>query len=105
MKCFAEFLAKLRSFKEGAGSLLDNSLVYATSCTAWGKVHTTQEWPVLLAGKAGGQFAGNQHFRLPSGNLSQVLLTIANAMGANLTSIGLDSGQVTQELSGLRIKA
>jgi Protein of unknown function (DUF1552) len=105
MKCFAEFLTKLQSISEGSSTLLDNSLVYATSCTSWGKIHTTNEWPVLLAGKAGGSFAGNQHFRLPNGNLSQVLLTIANAMGANLTTIGLGSGQVSQELSGLRITA
>jgi len=103
MQCFAEFLTALQSLSEGASTLLDNTLVYATSCTAWGKVHTTDEWPVLLAGKAGGQFSGNQHFRQPKGNLSQVLLTIANAMGANLKEIGLDSGHVTSELSGLRI--
>jgi len=103
MQCFAEFLSKLQSISEGSGTLLDNSLVYATSCTAWGKVHTTSEWPVLLAGKAGGQFSGNQHFRLPNGNLSQALMTVGNAMGANLTQIGLDSGHVTSELSGLRI--
>jgi hypothetical protein len=103
MKCLAEFLTKLQSIPEGAGTLLDNSLVYATSCTAWGKVHTTSEWPVLLAGKGGGQFAGNQHFRKANGNLSQVLMTVGNAMGANLKEIGLDSGHVTSELSGLRI--
>lgn len=103
MQCFAEFLTKLQSITEGAGTLLDNSLVYATSCTSWGKVHTTNEWPVLLAGKAGGQFAGDQHFRQQNGNLSQVLLTVANAMGANLKQIGLDSGHVTAELSGLRV--
>ena len=103
MQCFAEFLAKLQSIAEGSGTLLDNSLVYATSCTSWGKVHTTNDWPVLLAGKAGGQFKGDQHFRQANGNLSQVLMTIGNAMGANLKQIGLDSGHVTSELTGLRI--
>jgi Protein of unknown function (DUF1552) len=102
MTCFAEFLTNLKNVKVGSGSLLDNSLVYATSCTSWGKIHQKTDWPVLLAGKAGGQFTGNQHYRLPNGNLSQVLLTVANAMGANLKEIGLDTGLVTQELSGLR---
>jgi hypothetical protein len=105
MKCLAEFLSKLQAVTEGAGTLLDNSLVYATSCTSWGKIHTTNEWPILLAGKAGGQFTGDQHFRLADGNLSQVLLTIANAFGANLKQLGLASALVTQELSGLRIPA
>ncbi|MEO7033448.1 MAG: hypothetical protein ABI548_06220 [Polyangiaceae bacterium] len=103
MQCFAEFLTALQGVPEGAGTLLDNSLVYATSCTSWGKVHTTNEWPVLLAGKAGGQLVGNQHFRKASGNLSQVLMTVGNAMGANLKEIGLDSGHVASELSGLRV--
>lgn len=102
MTCFAEFLKNLKSVTVGSGTLLDNSLVYATSCTSWGKIHQKSDWPVLLAGKAGGQFSGNQHYRQANGNLSQVLLTIANAMGANLKEIGLESGRVTQELSGLR---
>ncbi len=102
MTCFAEFLKNLKNVPVGSGTLLDNSLVYASSCTAWGKIHQKTDWPVLLAGKAGGQFAGNQHYRQNNGNLSQVLLTIANAMGANLKEIGLDSGHVTSELSGLR---
>ena len=102
MTCFAEFLTNLKNVKVGSGSLLDNSLVYATSCTSWGKIHQKTDWPVLLAGKAGGQFTGTHHYRLPNGNLSQVLLTVANAMGANLKEIGLDTGHVTQELSGLR---
>jgi hypothetical protein len=105
MQCFAEFLTKLQSIAEGSSTLLDNSLVYATSCTSWGKNHTTDEWPVLFAGKAGGQFSGDQHFRAANGNLSQALLTVANAMGANLKEIGLDSGHVTSELNGLRIGA
>jgi Protein of unknown function (DUF1552) len=102
MTCFAEFLSNLKKVQVGAGSLLDNSLVYASSCTSWGKIHQKTDWPVLLAGKAGGQFSGNQHYRQNNGNLSQVLLTVANAMGANLKEIGLDVGHVTTELSGLR---
>lgn len=103
VQCLAEFLTKLQGIQEGSATLLDNSLVYVTSCTAWGKIHTTNEWPVLFVGKAGGQFSGDQHFRLANGNLSQALLTVANAMGANLKEIGLDSGHVTSELPGLRI--
>lgn len=54
-------------------------------------------------GKAGGKLTGDQHYRKANGNLSQALLTVANIMGANLKEIGLDSGHVTSELSGLRV--
>jgi hypothetical protein len=103
MECLAVFLEKLAALPEGAGTVLDNSLVYVTSCTAWGKVHEVNEWPVLFAGKAGGALQGNQHYRAADHNLSEALMTIAKIFGSPLTSIGKDQGRVTAELSGLRI--
>ncbi len=102
MTALSVFLGKLAAMPEGAGTVLDNSLVYVTSCTSWGKVHSTNEWPVLLAGRAGGALKGNQHLRYAGQSLSSVLLTIANVFGAKLTSIGLGNGLATAELSGLR---
>ena len=103
MQGLATFLGYLSTMTEGAGTVLDNTLIYSTSCTSWGKVHDTSEWPVLLIGKAGGALAGNQHARFAGGNLSSALLTIANIFGANLTTIGMGAGQTNQELTGLRV--
>ncbi len=103
MKALAVFLEKLAALPEGAGTVLDNSLVYVTSCTSWGKTHDTSEWPVLLAGKAGASFKGNQHLRYQGQILTKVLLSIANAFGANLTTIGKGAAAATGELTGLRI--
>jgi hypothetical protein len=97
------FASQLSKMTEGAGSVLDNMLIYVTSCTGWGKIHDTAEWPVLLLGKAGGALKGDQHFRAANGNLSSALLTIANIFGAGLKTIGKGSGQTTAELSGLRV--
>jgi hypothetical protein len=102
MTALSVFLGKLAAMPEGAATVLDNSLVYATSCTSWGKVHSTDEWPVLLAGRAGGAIKGNQHLRYAGQSLSNVLLSIANIFGANLTSIGLAGGMTSTELAGLR---
>lgn len=101
MTCLNEFLTKLKSTPHGASNLLDAALVYVTSDTAWGKIHTRTEWPVLLAGKAGGKLKGDVHQNFPGDNLSKVLLTLAQIMGSNLTEIGLDAGKVSQSLSGL----
>lgn len=97
------FASQLSKMTEGAGTVLDNMLIYVTSCTGWGKVHDTSEWPVLFLGKAGGALKGDQHFRAANGNLSSALLTIANIFGAGLKTIGKGNGQTSTELSGLRV--
>jgi hypothetical protein len=100
MQCLATFLERLGSLTEGDGTLLDHSLVYVTSCTSWGKIHAKDEWPVLLAGRAGGALQGNVHHRAPGENLSKILFTMANVMGANVTTLGADEGLVDSGLSG-----
>ncbi|HET6279560.1 MAG TPA: DUF1552 domain-containing protein [Polyangia bacterium] len=103
MTSLAYFLEKMKSMTEGAGNVLDNSLVYVTSCTSWGKPHGADEWPVLLAGKAGGALKGNIHLRAPGENLSKVLFSIAKIMGSNVTTLGRDQGLVTTGLAGLTV--
>ena len=103
MQALNTFASQLSKLTEGAGSVLDNTLVYVTSCTGWGKIHDTAEWPVLFLGKAGGALKGDQHFRSANGNLSSALLTIANIFGAGLKSIGKGNGSTSTELTGLRI--
>jgi hypothetical protein len=100
MQCLATFLERLRALPEGDGNLLDNSLIYVTSCTSWGKIHAKNEWPVLLAGKAGGALQGNVHYRAVGENLSKVLFSMANLMGANVTSLGAAEGLVESGLAG-----
>ena len=102
VKALAVFAEALANLKEGPGSVLDNTLVYVTSCTSWGKVHATDEWPVLMLGKAGGALKGDQHFRSAGTNLSSALLTVANIFGGKLNTYGLGAGQVSTELTGLR---
>ncbi|XYH92733.1 DUF1552 domain-containing protein [Sorangium sp. So ce1128] len=103
MRCLNEFLTKLKSTPHGSSNLLDNTLVFVTSDTAWGKIHTKAEWPVLLAGKAGGRLRGNEHHNFPGDNLSKALLTVAQVMGSTATEIGLDAGRVTSPLAGIQV--
>lgn len=99
MECLATFLESMKGITEGAGTLLDSSLVYVTSCCSWGKVHSYDEWPVLLVGKGGGALKGNQHLRAQGENLSKVLYSIASMMGTSLPSLGDNVGKVTSGLS------
>ncbi len=99
MECLATFLKSMKDITEGSGTLLDSSLVYVTSCCSWGKVHSYDEWPVLLVGRGGGALKGNQHLRAPGENLSKVLFSIAKMMGTTLTSLGDNVGKVNSGLS------
>jgi hypothetical protein len=101
MRCLNEFLTKLSNTPHGATTLLDSALVYVTSDTAWGKIHTREEWPVLLAGKGGGRLRGDEHFNFQGENLSRALLTVAQLMGSTQTEFGLDGGLVNAALPGI----
>jgi hypothetical protein len=103
--CLSEFLTKMQSTAHGASNLLDQSLVFVTSDTAWGKTHTNTEWPVLLAGKAGGKLQGDGHYNFAGDNLSKALLTVAQIMGSTATSFGGGAGAVTAPLTGVGIKS
>jgi hypothetical protein len=103
MKSLNEFLTMLKDTPHGSSTLLDAAMVYVTSDTAWGKIHTKEEWPVLLAGKAGGRLRGDEHHNYPGENLSKALLTVAQLMGSTATELGLDAGKVTSPLSGIQV--
>jgi hypothetical protein len=103
MRCLNELLLKLKNTPHGSSTLLDSALVYVTSDTAWGKEHDKNEWPVLLAGKAGGRLRGDEHHNFPDENLSRALLTVAQIMGSTQTEFGLDGGKVTSALPGIQV--
>lgn len=101
MNCLAEFLTNLKNTPHGASNLLDSALVYVTSDTAWGKVHDRREWPVLLAGKAGGRLRGDEHHNFQDESLSRALLTVAQIMNPSVTQVGGGDGLATSTLPGI----
>lgn len=101
MQALAVFLEKLASTTEGAETLLDRSLVYVTSCTAWGKPHGIDDWPALLVGTAGGRVRTNQHIRTNGGNLSDALFTVAQAFDSPIASLGVGPGESSSVIPGV----
>lgn len=102
MGCLAALLDRLAAMPEGDGTVLDNSLIYATSCSGRGWDHDPYEFPLLLAGRAGGAIRGNTHVRSSGrANVSEMLYTIANVHGANVLAYGKGDGRVTRGIDGL----
>ncbi|HXI58521.1 MAG TPA: DUF1552 domain-containing protein [Polyangia bacterium] len=101
MSNLADLLTRMKATPDGAGNLLDNSCVYTTSCVAESQTHGGTDFPILVAGKAGGALKGDQHIRIPDENVSKVPFTLLTAMGSKATSFGLAEGQVTSGIPAL----
>ncbi|HET6281785.1 MAG TPA: DUF1552 domain-containing protein [Polyangia bacterium] len=95
MDHFKFLLEKMAATPDGAGNLLDNSLIYATSDVSFGKTHSVDEFPAMLFGKAGGLVKGDQHIRSVKDNISKLLFTIINVFGGKITTFGSAGGLVT----------
>jgi hypothetical protein len=92
---FSYFLNKLDSYKEGAGTLLDNCIVLWTSEIGDGITHDLTTLPCLLAGSAGGRIRAGRFLDFTSNRRdnNQMLISLAHAMGAeDLMTFGDPSG-------------
>lgn len=93
MQCFAYTLNQMKKSIEGTGNVLDQSCVLATSDLTEGFDHSINDYPILVAGKAGGRLKAGIHERGSGGpNTSNVLLSCLQAVGTGVTSVGVASG-------------
>ena len=89
---------------EGAGSLLDSSLMLATSDVSHGQRHSINEFPVLLFGTACGRIQKGVHYRSETDeNVGKLGLTILQTMGLQRESYGAEEGLATESLSGVEV--
>lgn len=88
MEAFGVFVDTLGQFKEGDGTLLDNSLVVAHSETNFAKAHTVDGIPMMLAGRAGGKVKTGLHVAGGATAASRVGLTLQQVMGVPIDAWG-----------------
>ena len=92
----AYFLDKLKNLPDGDGTLLDNSLVVYGAGFSDGNTHAHINLPIVVAGGAGGRVKGGRHIRYPKGTpMANLLVSMSNAMGVPLDSIGDSTGRLT----------
>jgi hypothetical protein len=102
MRHFARTLEILRTTPDGDGNLLDSMAILGTSCTSDGPTHSHDEYPIVVAGLAGGALRGGLHHRFATeGNAARVPFTLAQAVGADLASFGQDEGLTSEAVSEL----
>jgi len=99
MQAFGDFLVELDSVKEGAGTLLDNSLIMAFSDTGYAKIHSIENIPMFLAGKAGGRHKAGQHIHATGESVTRVSLTAQQLVGAPVGDFGSGSMKTARPIS------
>jgi hypothetical protein len=83
------FLKRLQETQDGAGSLLDSTLIVYGSPMADGNVHNHRRCPLILMGGANGMLPGNAHLKAPDGTpMADVFLALMHKMGVDAPSFG-----------------
>jgi hypothetical protein len=88
MQALGDFLVEMDAIKEGDGTLLDNSLIMAFSDTGYAKIHSIENIPMFLAGRAGGRHKAGQHIHATGESVTRVSLTAMQLAGAPVGEFG-----------------
>lgn len=92
---YAYFLERLRSFDEGGGSLLDQSMVLLGAGLRDGNRHDPHDLPLVLAGRGGGSVAAGRHLvAKPDTPLCNLHLALLRRMGIAAESFGDSTGEL-----------
>jgi len=85
--------------KEGDGTLLDHSLVLAFSDTGYAKIHSIENIPMFLAGRAGGKHKAGQHITGKGDTVTRVSLTAMQLAGAPVGEFGTGSMKTSRPIT------
>jgi hypothetical protein len=92
---FAYFLEKMKSIKEGEGTLLDHSMIVYGSGISDGNQHLHTNLPVILAGRGGGTVTSGRHVRVPEKTpMTNLYLSMLDRVGVPAERIGDSSGKL-----------
>jgi Protein of unknown function (DUF1552) len=90
---YAYFLGKLKSFKEGDKTLLENSMVVFNSDLRDGNRHSPRNLPVILAGQGGGKIKTGQNLAYAKETpLANLYMSMLHAMNIEQKQFGDSTG-------------
>jgi hypothetical protein len=93
IELFGKFLGRLRSTRDGDGTLLDHATLLWGSGMSDSNTHSPLDVPYLMVGGGAGAFKGNRHIAAPKGTqLANVMLTVAQRHGCEIERFGVSTG-------------
>ncbi len=103
MKGFATLLNILDSYREGAGTLLDRTLVFACSDVGYAKNHNINNMTMMTAGSAGGRMKTGHHLVAAGETVARVGLTVQQAMGVPVNTWGTESNATSKPFNEILV--
>jgi hypothetical protein len=91
----AYLLTRLKSIKEGDGTLLDHCMIAYGSGNSDGNAHNHDDLPILVAGKGCGTIKTGRHMRYPRNTpLNNLWLAMLDRMDVKMASLGDSTGHL-----------
>jgi hypothetical protein len=103
IKGFAVLLDIFNGFREGAGTLLDRTLVFASSDVGYAKNHNLNNMTMFTAGSAGGRMRTGYHLAAAGDAVTRVGLTVQQAMGLPINSWGTESNATSRPFTEILV--
>lgn len=96
MGYFCDLVQTLDSIKEGEGTLLDRTIVYAFTDHGEARLHSMKHYPILTAGSGGGRMKTGYHLQAEGDTVTRVGFTIQQAFGLSASSWGSESNEASR---------
>jgi hypothetical protein len=98
VELFAYLLAKLDATPDGAGSLLDHSMLLYGSGICNGNLHDHKNLPIVVAGGGAGRLKGGRHIRYAEQTpMANLLVGLLDRAGVQVDRFGDSTGRVDLE--------
>jgi hypothetical protein len=95
VKQFAGFIEKMKSTREGDGTLLDNSMIVYGAGLSDGNAHLHEDLPTILVGKGGNYFkTGRRVIARRETPMCNLFLTMMDRMGVHVDRFGDSNGRL-----------
>jgi hypothetical protein len=102
VELFTYLLDKLKTTKEGDGTLLDHSMIVYGAGISDGNRHNHENLPIVLAGRGDGSLKPGRHLVYKPGKpMTNLYLALLDCLGAHPEKIGDSTGRLDQ-LTGLQ---
>jgi hypothetical protein len=93
---FAQFLEKMRSTRDGDGSLLEHSVLLYGSNMSNSNAHNHFPLPSLVVGGASGGLKGGRHLKYPDHTpMTNLLVSVLDKAGVEVETLGDSTGRMT----------
>lgn len=88
MSQYADLAQVMKDTPMAAGNVLDHTLIYGVSEVAEPQAHIMKDFRIVLMGHGGGMVPGNRHLRLEGRKVTELMLTMQQLMGLDVTTFG-----------------